>query len=467
MAFFGLFGRSSPPPPLTADQVRTLSHSLRMVDSSVSQSGRMINSPMTIFNLQRLRDQLSGFGQTAAAGEVTAAIRALESVPNGASAPSSNSSGVFRATRALITSTTQGSPTGLPGGSALNTATRQIGGGGAALRYNYELMRNPQGQFLPMAVRPPASLAAAVQAVRSPMPLATAQPGGPPAIGPNVQPAVRPAVILVTPAPTGNDLLVARAVAGNQGALAQINAQAARERLAANEALLARARRLPAAQAQGPPTLAQRVRATEGRPPVTTPSLPGAVGLVVTFAQQLAAAQQEALGGPSGLAPPFVTAGPPSGLTYEQRLRLSILGVSGADYQPYVAPEIQASPYKPGELAPTIFELLTTGMPFEMDLLTAAPSSTDPSTWSRPTWTGYDTSPVAAQQLGLQPAAAGANQAQVRVTWPLELTSEELEELWGVGLSYNGQGFLAWPIEGDLEDGTLVVDISCALVLQT
>jgi hypothetical protein len=117
-----------------------------------------------------------------------------------------------------------------------------------------------------------------------------------------------------------------------------------------------------------------------------------------------------------------------------------------------------AGPARPRPL-PTTFALFLTETPVEVDLLVVEPESTDPSTWFRTTSVSPNFLTIEPETLAVQ-----GSQLQSRLTWPNLLSAADLSQIWGVGVSYEGYGLLAWPLaEGQLP-GELVIDLFLALV---
>jgi hypothetical protein len=119
---------------------------------------------------------------------------------------------------------------------------------------------------------------------------------------------------------------------------------------------------------------------------------------------------------------------------------------------PLDSPRLVAPPVVPS--GPSIYAQILAGTPMDVDLLTGPPATTDPATWPTPNWPGYERQPIVAVQLGQQ-----VDQAQVRIVWPYALTDVQVSELWGIGISFAGQGVFAWPLEEGTTAGQLVIDL--------
>ena len=119
----------------------------------------------------------------------------------------------------------------------------------------------------------------------------------------------------------------------------------------------------------------------------------------------------------------------------------------------------------PGPVPPTsgqsVYSLFANNVPVRLHLLSAEPTSTDPGTWAPLTIDGVNTVDQQAEILGSQ----GGVQGQFRLEWPEPLDDTDLVHLWGVGVSYQGAGLFAWPVDPDQDPGTLTIDIGLALVL--
>jgi hypothetical protein len=118
-------------------------------------------------------------------------------------------------------------------------------------------------------------------------------------------------------------------------------------------------------------------------------------------------------------------------------------------------------PPPPPPLGPPILDLFLDRASITVDLLIARPDSTDPATWTRPIWQGYTPEQI---QPDILAAQTPEGQAQFRLTWPISLSADNLNHVWGVGLSYQGIGFFTWPIQPGQQPGLLRIDLFMGLV---
>ncbi len=90
-----------------------------------------------------------------------------------------------------------------------------------------------------------------------------------------------------------------------------------------------------------------------------------------------------------------------------------------------------------------------------MQLLSQAPTSQDPATYLVPDWADPQKALVTPVCLTATPVSG-----TYRMTWPSQLNTYQVTNIWGVAVSDQGQGLAFAPLPPGFSGGTLVAEFN-------